>query len=231
MISLFSKVLLGVFLWLSFLGVAQDGTTLLNQSSIKLNIKTETRWSYNFGTEYRTLLTESIGNSPLKFDSQHLEFSHNTSYEVGFYATLSLGVMYRFRNPFEANKGNELRVSQQYSYAKPFNAIRIGHRIKVDERIYDSETVIRTRYRIALDAPLSGLKLDTKEFYGVISTEALSSFSEKAKPEIDQRFTLGLGYQLYKNMKLQGDVEYRFENYFNTTEQRMFLNLGLIVSM
>ena len=32
-------------------------------------------------------------------------------------------------------------------------------------------------------------------------------------------------------MKLQGDIDYRFENYFNTTEQRMFLNLGLIVSM
>jgi hypothetical protein len=231
MTSLFSKLILGTILCVGFLGVAQENTTLLHQSSVKLNVKTETRWSYNFGTEYRALLAETIGKSSLKLDSQHLEFSHNTSYEVGFYATLSLGVMYRFINPFENDKGNEFRVSQQYSYAKPFNAIRLGHRIKVDERIYKNETVVRTRYRIAIDAPLSGLKLDAKEFYGVLSTEALSSFSKKAKPEIDQRFTLGIGYQLYKNTKLQGDIEYRFENYFNSTEHRLFLNFGLIFSM
>ena len=220
---------LAIFFYLT--SFAQNGTEFLWQPSVQVNFKTDSRWAFNFGTEYRNTVSEALGDSSADLESQHFQLSHNTSYEVGFYAKLGLGIMYRFRDVFQPESGNELRLTQLYNYAKSYNDLRLGHRLRADQRLYKDETVYRFRYRIAVDMPLNGLKLDNNEFYVVISSEALSSFSTQAKPEIDQRFLLGLGYQLFNNAKFQCDLEYRFENYFNDTEKRLLVNTGLVFSL
>lgn len=231
MTSLSSKLLLFFTLTIVIVGSAQNGTELLWQPSTQINIKTASRWSYNFGSEYRNTITQSVSNAPLEFTSKHLQFSHNTSYEVGFYAKVSAGIMYRFRDIFEDDKANELRFTQLYNYAKFYNALRLGHRIRADQRLFRDETIFRFRYRFALDVPLNGLELDLHEFYTLASIEALSSFGEEIAPEIDQRFNLGLGYQLFKDTKLQVELEYRFEDYFNATQHRLFVNTSLSYSL
>ncbi len=191
------------------------------QPELSFNYSPASRWSFNFELTNRNLLNNNqTGES--SFQGDHVEISHFTNYQSGFYSKVSLGVRYRNRDWLNPELGNEFRFTQQYSYSKSSNKFRWGHRVRFEQRIYENETVFRTRYRLALDFPLQGTTLNTYEFYAVISTESFYSLSAKGAPELDQRITPGLGYQLTDALKLQIGVEYRYENYLNDASGRVF---------
>ncbi|HEA28804.1 MAG TPA: DUF2490 domain-containing protein [Leeuwenhoekiella sp.] len=203
------------------MSVFSQKTDIYWQPEVVFNYSPPSRWSFNFELTNRNLLnnTQSAASS---FKEEHLEFSHFTSYESGFYSKLSLGVRYRNRDWLDPERGNEFRLTQQYNYSKPYNQLRLGHRVRIEQRFYENETVFRTRYRLSADLPLQGLTLNLYEFYVLITTEVLYSLSAKTAPELDQRFTTGLGYQLTNSLTLQVSIEYRHENYLNGASRRVF---------
>jgi len=207
---------------------AQDNTALLWENEIDVNAKLSETISLNVGTAYRNEISEGLTNTSYEYQSEHLQFSTNVSTIVGFYGKISGGVMYRFNTVESSDFENELRLSQQYSYGKRFNAIRVVHRLQLDERIRTSSTIWRARYRFSGDLPLNGLKLDKGELYLVISTESLLSVSSESAPEWDQRFTVALGNQLTDKIKIQLDTEYRIEDYYAANSKRIFVVTGVI---
>ncbi len=210
-----------LFFFMISLSCFSQQTGIYWQPELSFNYSPASRWSFNFEFTNRNLLNNDEPGKP-SFQGEHLEFSHFTSYESGFYSKLSLGVRYRNRDWLSPERSNEFRLTQQYSYSKTFNQFRWGHRARFEQRFYENETVFRTRYRIALDFPLQGATLNIHEFYVVVSTEALYSLSAKGAPELDQRFTYGLGYQLTDAFKLQISAEYRYANYLNNPSGRVF---------
>lgn len=221
------KILVFIFL-LPFCCGAQQ-TDYLWQPEIKINYSPKNRWSFNFEINNRNNLatTETQNN----FKVQHLEFSHFTSYESGFYSKISLGLRYRNRVWFDPKSSNEFRITQQYSYIEKYNDLRLDHRVRFEQRFYEEETIYRSRYRIGIDIPLSGLSLNQKEYYTVLTTETLYSLSQKSKPQLDQRFTASLGQQTTQNLKLQLAVEYRLENYLQTITHRFFVYTTAILKL
>ncbi len=203
--------------------LAQDGTEFTLEKAATAIYIISPRWSAQLGSEYRNTPTESLENEPLQFNSKHLQFSLNSAYEVGFYAKLGGGLMYRFNTLENPQNENEIRLTQQYTYAKPFNALRLSHRIKLDQRLRPTRTTHRIRYRFLADFPLNGLSIDLGEYYAVVSSESLLNTGSKEKPAWDQRFTLGVGNQLFKKIKVQLDLQYRLENYFVSTKERVFI--------
>ena len=153
---------------------------------------------------------------------QHLEFSHFTTYESGFYGSISLGLRYRNRDWFDPSRSNEIRLTQQYNYARNYNQYRLGHRVRVEQRFYENETVYRARYRANLDFPLQGLRLDNGEFYAAVGLETLYSISAQEQPDLNQRLTLTLGNQLSGTLKLQIAAEYRKDDLTINQENRVF---------
>ena len=228
MILSFSKRLLFCVFFCCSLLKAQDNTALLWENEIDINAKLSETISLNVGTAYRNELSQGLTNTSFDYLSKHLQFSTNVSTIVGFYGKFSGGVMYRFNTVESSSNENELRLSQQYSYGKRFNSIRVVHRVQLDERIWSSTTVWRARYRLSGDLPLNGLQLDKGEFYLVVSTESLLSVSSESTPEWDQRFTIALGNQLTDKIKLQLDAEYRIEDYYAAISKRIFVVTGLI---
>ncbi|RDK88818.1 uncharacterized protein DUF2490 [Marinirhabdus gelatinilytica] len=210
-------LLLGATCWVR----SQTEFTLEKVATLQYNISP--RWSTQLGTEYRNTPAEDIGDASLQFNSRHLQFSGTVAYEVGFYAKLGTGIMYRFNTLEDKGNENETRITQQYTYAKPYNALRLGHRLKLDQRIKVSETTHRMRYRLSADAPLNGLSVDRGEYYGVASLETLLNISRLNKPAWDQRFTLGIGNQIFEKVKLQIDVQYRVEDFFSSNTQSLFV--------
>lgn len=200
-----------------FLGVnlCYSQTPGLWETELAVNTKINNRWSLNLGTSNRNTFSNDLGNTPLQLKTNHLQFEINTAYEVGFYSKLGAGVMYRFNTIANKNAENELRITEQFSLAKYYNALRMVHRFKWDQRIKTSETVHRFRYRFSTDFPLQGLQLDPQEFYLILSTETLLNAGASIKPAWDQRVVTALGYQLSKPIKLQFDVEYRVEDFVN----------------
>ena len=213
--SSFFRLFLLLFLPISL--SAQD-TRYLSQHEIALDYDPESRWSFNFEMTNRNTFPEA--DKP--YAVQHVEFSHFTTYESGFYGSLSLGFRYRNRNWFDPTRSNEIRLTQQYNYARHYNQYRLGHRLRVEQRFYEDETVYRARYRLNLDFPLQGLRLDDGEFYTAIGLETLYSISAMTQPELNQRLSLTLGNQISGTLKLQIAAEYRREDLIIDQENRVF---------
>ena len=107
----------------------------------------------------------------------------------------------------------------------------MGHRFRAEQRIFPSFTIWRFRYRFALDSPLQGEKLDIGEAYIIASLESLFSDARGANVEIDQRFTVQLGWLLSAKVKLQGGLEYRLEDYSSQTQEVFFVLTSMVLSL
>ena len=218
----FSFLLLLFFPWQS---IAQ--APVLWEVEAEVNSIIKDRWTYTAGVANRNVATSDLENAPLQIEARHIQMEVNTAYEVGFYTKLGGGIMYRFNTLGDSNAENELRFTQQFSIASYVNAARWVHRFKADQRIEESRTEHRLRYRLSNDFPLQGLSLDTREFYMVWATESLFNYGNKLRPMWDQRFTISFGNQITDAMKIQLDLEYRKDDYFKTSGSRIFVVTGI----
>jgi len=201
------------------------------ENEFAVNTKLNPRWKLNIGVANRNQISEDLGNEPFSFDGRHIQFELNSGYEVGFYSTLGGGVMYRFNTLQGKSAQNELRLTQQYSIAKTYNSLRLVHRFKTDQRLFNSSTEHRLRYRLSIDFPLQGLRLDKGEFYIVTSTESVFNTGTTINPMWDQRLVGAIGNQISKSIKAQIDIEYRFEDWAQNLSNRWFIVTGIICKL
>jgi hypothetical protein len=220
MTSFYSRAILLFFLpVLSFSQIVED---VIVQPSINISWETGNRWSFNSVIEQRN----STENS---FDPLHIQAAQFASYDIGFYSQLGLGIMYR--ELFDEARPEEVRFTEQYVYSRKYNALKIAHRARWDQRLRGDRTTHRWRYRLSSSLPLNGFAADVSEFYLTASLETLFIAENRKRPGYDQRFSLGLGRQLNKKLKLQLVTEYRFEDFTADTERLLFLNIGVYYRM
>jgi hypothetical protein len=220
MTSFYSRAILFFFLpVLSFSQIVED---VIVQPSINISWETGNRWSFNSVIEQRN----STENS---FDPLHIQAAQFASYDIGFYSQLGLGIMYR--ELFDEARPEEVRFTEQYVYSRKYNALKIAHRARWDQRLRGDRTTHRWRYRLSSSLPLNGFAADVSEFYLTASLETLFIAENRKRPGYDQRFSLGLGRQLNKKLKLQLVTEYRFEDFTADTERLLFLNIGVYYRM
>ncbi len=224
----FSKFIFGlIFFLISSLVKAQSNFAIFTEPDISINIEQPNRWSFNFGIANRDLV---YFKNEVQFKGRFLELSHFTSYEVGFYGKVSLGLRYRFNELFEYSSKDEIRLTQQYSRSRKYNAIKVAHRFRFEQRFRDI-TVYRTRYQFSIELPLSGERVDQKEYFLGMNTEALLSLTSKAKPAYGQRFGVSIGKEIAKGTKADIGTEYRLSNYTRNTVQGLYIIGGLSLSI
>ena len=206
---------------------SQDGMVVYFEPTMAFNYKVATNYSHNFEIGNRNYLYDE----EFQYKVRQLEITHFSKLNIGIDQSIALGIRYRFRENFENDKENELRLTEQYNITDRFRNMRIGNRLRVEQRISPSLTTHRFRYRFAVDAPLNGEKLDVGEAYVVASTESLLSAAQGNKPEFDQRLTGHIGWLLTPDTKLQTGLEYRVENYGQTPQYVMLLLTSLVFSL
>jgi len=211
-------VLLACFASLNTL-FSQSDFEGLGETSFAVNTDINSIYKANFAVRSRYYLYQEDN---FNFKNRQLDFVHFSTLNLDYNHSVSLGVQYRIRESIDGGS-NELRLTQQFNYTKKREAIRFGHRVRFEQRILEDLTILRSRYRFALDFPLNGEKLDIGETYIVGSIEALLSNSKNEKPEIDHRTTAHIGWLVSKSLKLQFGMEYRFEAFNLNTEQKLFL--------
>ena len=229
MITSSSKNLV-LFVFLAFMAFstkAQDNFSSFLEPEISVNWNRPNRWSFNFAFGNRDILYE---NEETQFTVQHVEVTHFTSYEVGFYGKVSLGLRYRFREMFDDSNHNEVRIIQQYARERNYNRIAMAHRFRLEERLRD-RTTFRNRYRLSVEFPLNGDRVDKNEFFLVTETEALWSLGKYEIPSFEQRFRVSLGQAISKDAKLQLGTEYRLDDYTNDTAGEFFIYTQLSISI
>ena len=218
-----------LFLFLgTYLARSQNNTTAYWEPEVALNYKVTPVLKQNFSLSNRNY-TYQDNKSQLTI--RQIEIAHFSSLTIDPYKSIGLGVQYRFREAFESDKENELRLTQQFNITKKTNSARFGNRFRLEQRIQPSNLVHRFRYRFAVDMPLNGLKLDIGEPYLVATTESLLSVGKNIKPMYDQRLTSQIGWSITQHLKAQLGVQFRMENYTEQTEYVfLFLN-SLVISI
>ncbi|WP_256867402.1 DUF2490 domain-containing protein [Winogradskyella forsetii] len=199
----------------------------LGETALALNHKFNSNYQINFAVKSRYYLYQ---DEAINFENRQLDFVHFSTFNLNYNHSFSLGAQYRIRESIDG-ESNELRFTQQFNYTKKNQALRFGHRFRFQQRIFDALTVFRSRYRIALDFPLNGQKLDVGESYVVTSMEALLSVSDKMKPEFDHRTTSQIGWLISEKSKLQIGLEYRFEAFNLNTENKLFILTSYILKV
>lgn len=191
----------------------------LGETAFAINHNVSKNYSVNFATRSRYFLYQ---DEALQYNQQQMDIFHFSTFKLNYSHDLSFGVYYRNRNLFETGS-NEVRFTQQFNYKKQKLGVRYGHRFRTEQRIQYTKTIFRQRYRFSLDFPLNGEKLDIGEPYFVAAFEGLLSLCEISKPEIDQRTTAQIGWQLSENLKLQTGLEHRFEAFNIKTQNLLFI--------
>lgn len=204
---------------------AQNPFGLYYEPEFEVEFSGAERWTHSFGIANRNLFAEYQDGEKIESASQeHLELNHFTGYSLNKKAKLSLGLRYRFREVFDENRYDEFRIIEQFAYKHPETFLNFGHRIRVEQR-FREEFILRTRYRLSISRPLG-------EEYGVgLSTEFLYSMSEGNKPEAEQRFTATVENSSFENLELSAGLEYRIDNFNNSTENSVFILTGATLNL
>ncbi|MFS4468725.1 DUF2490 domain-containing protein [Maribacter sp. 2210JD10-5] len=222
-----SLFFIGMFYMLCKLS-AQENLTGYWQPQLSLNYEVAKNYSHNFSLAKRSYV---FRDETFLFDIRQLDLVHFSKLKVSGNQSLGFGIQYRFRETFEENRGNELRLTQQYNITNKIRSLRLGNRFRAEQRITATATIHRFRYRLALDFPLQGESLDIGESYAIITTEALLSTDKGQSSAYDQRLTTQLGWLISDVTKFQIGTEFRAENYSQSTEYVFFLLTGLVLSL
>ncbi|RZN83702.1 MAG: DUF2490 domain-containing protein [Winogradskyella sp.] len=220
-IILFASLLLGLNV------CSQENLEGLGETGFALNHKISNSYKINFGIRSRYYWYQ---DKRFNFENRQLDFVHFSTLNLDYNHSLSLGIQYRVRESIDGGS-NELRLTQQFNYTKNNQALRFGHRFRFEQRLLSELTILRSRYRFALDFPLSGEKLDVGESYLIMSMEALLSQSSAIKPELDHRTTANIGWVISKKSKIQLGLDYRFEAFNINTEYRLFVLSSFILKV
>lgn len=211
----------------SFIFKAQNSFDILGESAFSIHHKASKKYSVNFATRSRYFLYR---NQTIQYKQQQVDIFHFSAFNLNFNSDLSFGIYYRNRDLFETGS-DELRITQQFNYKKQKLGFRYGQRFRTEQRIFNNATIFRQRYRFAVDFPLNGEKLDIGEAYFIGSLESLLSLNAKESPEIDQRTTLQIGWQLSEDLKLQVGLEYRMEAFNIKAKNNLFLMTTAILKI
>lgn len=217
---------LGLF-YLKTLG-AQENLTGYFQPQVALNYKVADNYKHNFSLSKRSFVFEDESSL---FKIRQVDFVHFSNLKIKDNQSIALGIQYRFRENFESDDQNELRLTQQYNITFKPRTLRYGHRFRSEQRLTSDLTLHRFRYRFTVDLPLQGEQLDIGEAYFVGNLETLLSVAKGTLPEYDQRFTANLGWLLAKKTKLQTGLEYRFEDFTHKTSNVFFILTSLILAL
>lgn len=220
------------FFYLAFLGfqhiTAQENFTGLFQPKIAVNYEVSDNYKHNFSIAQRNYFYQ---NEAFGITTRQIDLVHFSNLKVKDDQSIALGIQYRFRENFEADKLNELRFTQQYNITHKPRNVRFGHRLRAQQRITSALTVHRFRYRFAVDFPLSGEQLDVGEPYFIVNAEALLSVARTKLPQYDQRISANIGWLLAPKTKLQAGLQYRIEDYTHQARFEFFIHTNLILAL
>ncbi|SIP95231.1 DUF2490 domain-containing protein [Maribacter ulvicola] len=207
---------------------AQNNTTAYWESEVALNYKITPLLKQNFSIANRNYTYQ---NNTSQLTIRQIEIVNFSSLTIDPHKSIGLGVQYRFREVFEKEKENELRLTQQFNITKKTKSARFGNRFRIEQRIQPSNLFHRFRYRFAVDIPLKGFKMNIGEPYLVATTESLLTVGKSIKPMYDQRITSQIGWSITPHLKAQLGVQFRIENYTKRTEQVILILNSLVISI
>lgn len=146
---------------------------------------------------------------------------------------LAAGFLLRVNGPFTDGSA-ELRPWQQITAISRLGAVRIRNRARLEQRLIKRQhsgmrrADLRLRYRLSADLPLQGERLDAREFYLNMSSEAMMTLTRSRVLYFwENRSYLGLGYRFANGQRLEPGLEFRQRRINDVGERQHFLLLRM----
>jgi len=189
------------------------------EGGFSANHKFNNKWSLNTQLLARETVND-YASEVIKPFTDRMEIKPFLTYALFNQRKLSLGYMFRSIDPFEDYRGVEHRITQQFAFLSNIRNYRIAHRIKIEERIFKEDFILRLRYRFSYDQPLQGESLDPGEWYALLSNEFVLSFSN-GEEDWQNRLAFGFGKFFKSKEKLQFSLTHRYSDLLTTTTNQI----------
>lgn len=166
------------------------------------------RWSADVRTELR--LTHWAESEEFQPAWSQLYVQGGFAYDLA--SNWKAGATYRLSRRGGLNEvpNIENRFAQQITTSQRLRKYRLRERLLLEQRVFRQATRHRWRFRVALDYPLNGEKLDPGEWYLNHQTELLSEpFETDAWTGREHRLYTGTGTLLPTGSRLEVGVETR----------------------
>ena len=201
-------------------GQTRNRHGLLTKVNVNTNI--DKTWKWNSTLESRQIFREVFRNPDdrMGYRYERTDWTNIVSKRVGLTGSGAAGYMLRFT-------GEEWihRSIQQYAWTQKRGAVRWGHRIRWDQTWRSGEDVTwRFRYRLGFDVPLSGTRLDAREWYWKASSEYIPIL-QSAQLSFEARVLLALGHYISDTNKIEVGWDGRATDDFETTAYQSWLTV------
>ncbi|MBS0001184.1 MAG: DUF2490 domain-containing protein [Cyclobacteriaceae bacterium] len=156
------------------------------------------------------ILTEPGSDGTLSaYNLDFVEISTMATYKLFNNPSIGLGYLYRWSEPFEQEDEFEHRLMEQIGFISMKGSVRMGHRIRLEQRWKSEGLIHRFRYRFSIDKPLMGESLDPNEPYIIGANELLFSAGLPISFFAEYRIGGGIGWFFSRNSKLEIQPQYR----------------------
>lgn len=186
---------------------AQSPLNVKWEPKLSLTKKLNSRWTVN-GSLGGLQDLGGLGSEATYARLDRLDARGFATYDFFSGSSVSLGYMYRKYAPLD-EEGYEHRVTEQYSFYLMWRGFRLSNRIRAEQRFRNAGVTLRLRYRISLDFPLNGEKIDPGEKYLILSEEPVFSIDEGGST-LENRVVAGGGWQINSRQKLELSLQYRY---------------------
>lgn len=217
-------ILLAMGLFISIALSAQQTYRIGSLPQFNYNLSLASDWQLNGKVETRQLWrTGSFGQG----DAQGLKYaltdlSVQAAYKSVDGNTFSAGYLWRVQPDQDAH-----RFMQQYSVVRRYARFRLGQRFAADQTLaFGEAAVYRLRYRLGLDLPLNGERVDPGEWYFKLTHEYLNIL-ENSQYDLEIRLSPTFGHAFNDLNKLEVGLEYRIDRLLITNPVRHSLFLRL----
>ena len=191
---------------------AQTQTSVGLLPTINYNHKVNKDWDINVKYESRHFMFQRNFMQQKKFEYDYAlsDFSVLVGRKSGLNAKVVLGVLTRVEPG-----AISYRTIQQYIHQTKICIYRVTHRISADQTFSSHESAkFRLRYRLSAEVPLSGKKVDAKEFYVKLNTETLNSIQNNTY-DLEFRVVPNIGYVINERHKIEFGLDNRLDSFID----------------
>lgn len=209
-------------------GGAQTQTRAGFLPSINYNHALNKKYEVNVKLESRHFVFEdnTSQNSNFKYRYSLTDVSALVGRKVGLNSKVVLGFLTRL-GPVTTS----YRSIQQFIFQTKIGNFRVANRIAADQTFSSIQAAeFRLRYRVSAEIPLSGIKLDVKEFYFKFNTEALNSIQD-SEYDLELRVVPSLGYVINEHHKIELGLDNRFGSFIdNQTRYTSWMTINWFIN-
>ncbi|MCB2221181.1 MAG: DUF2490 domain-containing protein [Bacteroidetes bacterium] len=203
------KIIYGIIFLLSINMIAWGQSNVSSGLLPRINLSVELAkgMKLNNSIESRQVILRSL-EEDIKYEFILTDLAAVISLKTTANTSFNGGYQLRLLNKFTLH-----RFIQQFNIISIKESVRLAHRIGTDQTFgKDLPMEFRTRYRLTIEIPLNGTRIDPGEFYLKMGNEILWAIQSN-QSDIEFRITPKTGYLFPKSNKLEAGIDYRFNEF------------------